>query len=704
MIIGTYIRRLYFNAETGQTAFLFRTDTNKCMKVVGKYCLQQEGFPLAIDGTFKNTEYGPEFHISTIDVAIVDTARTVEFLMKVEPELSEADAKAICSYSCCKVFMLAYDPDERFYQVTSVNEDHARRLMVKLRALYNELSLFYFLLSYNGTYEQCKKILARYPENTVEVFRENPYLVSKNAAIPLKLADQIALTTGTGEYSVQRIEAILEWCISRESAAGNTFTDIAKLYQAVTRAFGEIPKSVITEVLKKTNAICCDRAFPDDYYEPYLLEDETLAAENFARLMKTRKSLSFHPEFIEQIEKERGFAFGNQQRQAFQLLRTTGFKLLTGDPGTGKTTTVNGLLRYMEMIWIEEFGELPKFALCAPAGRAAQRMKETTARNAMTIHKTIEYQPNDDGEYFKSEKDPIDADIIVVDEVSMLGISTFRKLIGAIKNGSLILLVGDVNQLQSVEAGNVLQDIIDSGLVDRCHLSEVFRQAEESLINRNAKKIISGETNLDVGNDFKIQKCSPENIQKALKNNVCDLLRHYDASRIQVLSPVRKGSCGVKDGNTTIQNIFNPGKGGIWFGYRNYKLKDRVMMMSNNYALSYFNGDVGYITEIWDNYMEIQIGEEKIKLPTEKYGDMDLAYDSTVHKSQGSEYDYLIIVLQQEAMGMLDQNLLYTAVTRGKKEVRILYENDTLQKAITTGRTVKRNSHLVQRIYKELGI
>lgn len=152
MIIGTYIRRLYFNAETGQTAFLFRTDTNKCMKVVGKYCLQQEGFPLAIDGTFKNTEYGPEFHISTIDVAIVDTARTVEFLMKVEPELSEADAKAICSYSCCKVFMLAYDPDERFYQVTSVNEDHARRLMVKLRALYNELSLFYFLLSYNGTY------------------------------------------------------------------------------------------------------------------------------------------------------------------------------------------------------------------------------------------------------------------------------------------------------------------------------------------------------------------------------------------------------------------------------------------------------------------------------------------------------------------------------------------------------------------------
>ena len=171
-----------------------------------------------------------------------------------------------------------------------------------------------------------------------------------------------------------------------------------------------------------------------------------------------------------------------------------------------------------------------------------------------------------------------------------------------------------------------------------------------------------------------------------------------------MLSPVRKGSCGVKDGNTTIQNIFNPGKGGIWFGYRNYKLKDRVMMMSNNYALSYFNGDVGYITEIRDNYMEIQIGEEKIKLPTEKYGDMDLAYDSTVHKSQGSEYDYLIIVLQQEAMGMLDQNLLYTAVTREKKEVRILYENDTLQKAITTGRTVKRNSHLVQRIYKELGI
>ena len=177
-----------------------------------------------------------------------------------------------------------------------------------------------------------------------------------------------------------------------------------------------------------------------------------------------------------------------------------------------------------------------------------------------------------------------------------------------------------------------------------------------------------------------------------------------DINKIQVLSPIRKGTCGVKDGNVLLQNIFNPRKGGIWHGYRNYKLNDRVMMMSNNYSLQYYNGDVGYIKKITDSSMDIVIGEEKIVLPREQYSDMDLAYNCTVHKSQGSEYDYLVIVLQEAAAGMLDQNLLYTAVTRGKKEVRIIYEDDSLKKAIRTARKGGRNSHMVQRIYKALNI
>lgn len=713
---GIYKKSIFFNSEKGQSAFLLKPageiekkyiNSEGYVKVTGRFCLQQKNMPLVIDGDWKNSEYGMELHIRNIVETSCSNEETIDFIESLGTVVSTRDVRRIARAVNGDIFSAANndtaetDISEKTHaDFTSVSE-----VFKKVRVLKTELDLFKFLSAYNGTYAHCMSLMKKYPDNALEIVLNAPYQVAKDTSIPFKILDQIALDRGTDILAEERISAILYWCLKKESGSGNAFVTFEQLYKAVSRQFKDIPKEAVKKSLADHPFIKTDPVFPGSYYDEEMLEDEVKAAHSFARLLHTKKMLPFHPEFIKQIEEERGFAFGNQQRQAFQLLRSTGFKLLTGDPGTGKTTTVNGLLKYLEMLWNELYGKLPVFALCAPAGRAAQRMKETTSRNAQTIHKLIEYQPFDGKEYYKDAADPIKADVIVVDEVSMLGLSTFSKLVAAIENGALVMLVGDTNQLQSVEPGNVLQDIIDSGCVDRCHLSEVFRQAEESLINRNAKKIIHGEADLLTGPDFKIIQCTPDETQDVLRETVQDMIETYgDINKIQVLSPVRKGTCGVKDGNVLLQNIFNPGKGGIWHGYRNYKLNDRVMMMSNNYSLQYYNGDVGYIKKITDSSMDIVIGEEKIALPREQYSDMDLAYNCTVHKSQGSEYDYLVIVLQEAAAGMLDQNLLYTAVTRGKKEVRIIYENDSLKKAIRTARKGGRNSHMVQRIYKELNI
>ena len=520
-VYGTYRKNIFFNQEKGQSAFLLKPAEgtcqeyllkNGCIKVVGKFCLQQKCMPLAIDGEWRKTEYGPELHIRNIVETACTEKETSEFIAELSTVISSLDIRRITKVVGEDIFAAAVSNsiENDICEKTKADFLSVTEIFNKVRALKRELDLFKFLNEYNGTYDHCIKLLKKYPDNALEMVLNKPYVVAAEVNIPFKMLDQIALDRGINILDEERVSAILYWCMKKESGSGNVFISSNQLFKAVSKQFKDIPKEAVENALKNHSSIKNEPDYPDAYYLSDLLQDEKKAAHDFARLLSTKKQLPFHPEFIDQIEEERGFAFGNQQRQAFQLLKTTGVKLLTGDPGTGKTTTVNGLLKYLEMLWDSLYGKLPVFALCAPAGRAAQRMKETTNRNAQTIHKLIEYQPFDGNEYYKDASDPIKADVIVVDEVSMLGLSTFSKLIAAIEDGALVMLVGDTNQLQSVEQGNVLQDIIDSRCVDRCHLSEVFRQAAESLINQNAKKIIRGEEDLSTGADFKIIKCTPE--------------------------------------------------------------------------------------------------------------------------------------------------------------------------------------------------
>ena len=634
VLTGTYKNGFYFNTKNGQQAFMLKPQKGVCddkldcngeVKAVGRYCLRQKKMPLYLAGKWKQTEDKWEFHFREVSeyCQFKDEATDLIEQIKVDHNLSitQKYVQRITSKVGTDLFsaISISGIEDEIAEDDPVASSVISQVFSKLRSLVTELKLFKMLDGYGGTYEDTAKILRKFPDDAMTVLVQDSYRIYEEANVAFELIDKIALANGVEPLSEVRIKAILLWCIRRETNSGNVYMTFEDLCNSASKAYGDIPNTAIAGALEDHPFIVRDNE-NNIFYEKRMLVDEKLAAKEFVRLMKSSKELPFHPEYIELIEKENGRKFGNQQKEAFMLLQSTGVKLLTGDPGTGKTTTVNGLLRYLELLWEKEFKRKPKFALCAPSGRASQRMKETTKRNALTVHKLLEYQPYGAGEYYKNSDDPIDADVIVVDEMSMLGLSTYSKLEGAIKSGALILLVGDTNQIQSVEPGNVLADIIASGCVDSCHLTEVFRQAEESLININAKKIISGDGELREGPDFSLVQSTPDKTPELLLETVSALIAEAgDAKKVQVLAPVKKGTCGVFAGNNLLQDLFNPGKDLIWHGAKKFRLNDRVILMTNNYALNYFNGDVGYIKRVSESGIKIEIGDELISLPlTEK--------------------------------------------------------------------------------------
>ena len=708
---GVFQKEAFFNALYGEMAFYLKPSApiNPAyvseyghVRCTGKFALTQKNLPMRLVGEWVDVVgFGKEFRFSDAFAECSSEREATDLLnsFRDSTSLRQKDVKRILAVTGADVFREARREgiEDEICAGGKADAVAVSTALSKIREMEDRVNVFKIFIRHGGCFEHVQKLFSKFPEEAMDVITNDPYRMYSAARIPFDIADKIAVSNGVEPLSEARLQAVLLYCIRRETENGNVYMTLDSLSKSAAKK-GNVPATAVLAVLQNHPYIVKDDEF-DIYYEKRMLEDEKGMASEFVRLMESRRPLPFHPEYIDRIEAENGRKLGNHQRSAFQLLTTTGFKLLTGDPGTGKTTTLNCLLRYLEMLWEEEFHKKPKFALCAPSGRASQRMKETTNRNALTIHKLIEYQPYGTGEYYKGPNDPIDADVLVVDEVSMAGLSTFRKLIAAVKSGCLVLLIGDTNQLQSVEPGSVLADIIKTGVVDRCHLTEVFRQAAESLINVNAKKVINGEEDLREGPDFELVKTNPDETQAVMIETAARLIEEAgNPDKVQVLAPMKKGSCGVMKGNAALQNLFNPGKDRVYFGQKRYRMNDRVIMMSNNYGLGYFNGDVGYIREITDSGMRIEIGEEMIRLPKEQYGDMELAYNCTIHKSQGSEYEYLIIVLQKEAKNMLDRNLLYTGITRGKKKVVVVYEEDAIQKSVRTVNSGKRNSLLTHRI------
>jgi exodeoxyribonuclease V alpha subunit len=432
---------------------------------------------------------------------------------------------------------------------------------------------------------------------------------------------------------------------------------------------------------------------------------ETGVAQRLINLKESPSNIRpIHPEkAIEWVQQKLNMELAQRQEEAVLLAATSKVLIITGGPGTGKTTLITAILRIFQQLKL-------RILLAAPTGRAAKRMNEATGWEAKTIHRLLEYSPHK-GDFKKDQDDPLEADVVIIDETSMVDTLLMYHLLKAIPSHAHLILVGDVDQLPSVGPGNVLKDIIKSGKFTVVTLTEIFRQARESMIVVNAHKVNQGQLpvlkEIDKPEKADFQFIQEEDPEKILQN-ILDLcseriprdFRFHPLREIQVLTPMHKGTIGVTNLNIELQKRLNPGQSGITRGAWNFRIGDKVMQIVNNYNKDVFNGDIGWISKIDPEEREVVIEFDGRLIPYD-YSDLDevvLAYAVSVHKSQGSEYPVVILPVVTQHYMLLQRNLIYTGITRAKKLVILIGTKKALAIAIRNNKPQRRYTLLSERL------
>lgn len=515
-------------------------------------------------------------------------------------------------------------------------------------------------------------------------------------------ADLLGKALGYRAYHPERLKSIVFKAMQIFETQGHVWSSLDMLYDVCrtltkTSAFARtvISKWALYAAVRTGHGLFKEEQNGERIYLESSWFDERSIVSNVRRIQATNKVLPYYNSIISDIENERGVTFSAAQRECFEFLRHSGMHIVTGGAGTGKTTVISGLLTAYTRL--NPDGQV---ALCAPTGRAAQRMTELCATygsnvRAYTIHKLLDFAPFG-GEAIPgfNEKNPLSADMLIVDEMSMVDMHLFALLTRAVKDGALVILCGDVNQLPSVAAGRVFWDLIESDQFHVVRLTANYRQANAGNYNNiieNANRINDGMWVLQYGADFDIIKCSDD---VEMQTAVMDLIAQNPKQT--VLTTVRKGDAGVYALNSALQPIVNTYSGNsTQYGSVKFRERDNIIMMRNDYSVGYVNGDVGIIKSIGDGQMIVQLGDEERVIEHSHYKDVSLAYAMTIHKSQGSEYDSVIVVLPSSAPSMLARNLLYTAVTRAKKHITIVMTGEeALRKAVRNTRNACRRTTL----------
>jgi exodeoxyribonuclease V alpha subunit len=579
-----------------------------------------------------------------------------------------------------------------------------------------------FLQSNGVSPSYAAKICRRYGQRAIAVVKDNPYQLAEEIfGIGFKTADQIASNLGITPDSPDRARAGVLHVLGQLAEEGHVYCPRESLVEQ-SAAMLEIERSIAEQAIDELAAEEADpRLVVDRDQAVYLVSlhvSETGAADRLRAILDA-PAPPFGGELegdlaraIAGFEQQQGLVLAEQQRQAIRAAVASKVLVITGGPGTGKTTIVNGILRLLER-------EGRSVLLCAPTGRAAKRLSETSGQEAKTIHRLLEFNPQS-RRFERNAENPLEADLVVVDETSMVDIVLLYNLLKAVPDGCQLVLVGDVDQLPSVGPGCVLRDLIQSGVVAVVTLTEIFRQARQSLIVVNAHQVNAGELPLglpgteepelpkDQRDFFFIEREEPEAVLATIKELVRNRIpRRFSVDpllEIQVLTPMHRGLLGSRNLNAELQQLLNPKGQSIVRGSRLFRVGDKVMQIRNNYDLDVFNGDLGQVTRIdeVERQLSVRVEEREVSYDLADLDELVLGYACSVHKAQGSEYPVVVMPLHTQHYVMLQRNLLYTGLTRGKRLVVVVGSRRALGLAVQNNQVRARHTNLASRLARSL--
>lgn len=725
---GTVTEIVYYNSVNGYAVCDIETDEDT-VTAVGymPYITGGEKVTLTGEWTF-HQDYGPQFKVEFFEK---DMPSEVNDILKYLASGSIKGVRMATAQKIVDMFgedtlhVLEQEP-EKLAKVQGISKKKALEIGEDYVRQQGVRNIVMYLQKFGITPQSAVKVYKRYGSDSVEVIKENPYVLSETVYnIGFKTADKIALEMGIAQNAVIRIEAAIKHILNSATMNGHTYLPKTLLLEEVCRflnisdeeAENTLVKMIFESKLKNEN----DEAHQQKIYLPKLFEAEIYVADKIKNISKNSiaDNNTNIDKLIKDIEKSTHITLAEHQISAVYCAMEKGVTIITGGPGTGKTTIINTIIRIMDNLD-------RKVMLAAPTGRAAKRMSEVCGTEAKTIHRLLEssFSENDDNMHFmKNEENPLDCDLLIIDEMSMVDILLMQALLKAVKSHTRLIMVGDSDQLPSVGAGNVLHDIINSGVVPTVSLTEIFRQAKESAIVVNAHKINHGEYpefNKE-GTDFFLVK---RDNAVEISTSIIDLFikrlpKAYKLNplyQIQILSPTRKGITGVTELNNALQKVINPpDKKKKEKPFKNiiFREGDKVMQTRNNYDMEWtkldnpeesgcgiFNGDIGYIHRI-DKDMEsatIVFDDRLCIYEFAKMEDLDLAYAVTVHKSQGSEFDAVIMPMYPCAPMLQNRNLFYTAVTRAKKLVVLVGRESCIQTMIENKTKQLRYTGLEQKL------
>ena len=546
------------------------------------------------------------------------------------------------------------------------------------------------------------KIFKTYGNESIEIVKTNPYRLADDIwGIGFKTADKIALQMGFEKNSFARCRSGIVYVLNQLSNEGHCYGKREQLLEEAEKIL-EIEKAQVDLTLD--NMIEKRELILEEEDAVYLLpfyHSEVGIMQRIKAILAvdTPYSTKDVDGIIEMIQKQYAISYDAVQKDAVKTAAASKFMVLTGGPGTGKTTVTLAIIKVFQLLGA-------RVLLAAPTGRAAKRMSETTGLEAKTIHRLLEYKPVEG--YKKNADYPLECDVLIIDETSMVDTILMYNLLKAVADETVVILVGDVDQLPSVGAGNVLNDIIDSGIINVVKLTKIFRQALGSAIITNAHRINKGEfPDLKAkrnGDFFFIEEDEPARVVQTIKELCTKRLPAFykvdPINSIQVLCPMQRGETGAVNLNVVLQEALNPSYISIKHGGTVFRLGDKVMQIKNNYDKNVFNGDIGSINNIdsEDRTLVLKFDENLVEYDVTELDEVVLAYATTIHKSQGSEYEIVVAPLTLQHYMMLQRNLLYTCVTRAKKIFVLVGTKQAIGIAVRNNKTAKRNTRLAERL------